>query len=96
MGMTAWSSTARRGSPPTTTDGEKSALLRVVREAVGDRAVVVAGVGTNDTAHTVELARQAAAAGAHGLLPSRRTTTSHRRTVWYRALRAAADATDLP
>ena len=45
------------GESPTTTDAEKETLLRAVVEAVGDRAQVVAGVGTNDTAHTVELAR---------------------------------------
>jgi len=39
-----------------------------VIEAVGGRAKVVAGVGTNDTAHTCELARQAEQAGADGLL----------------------------
>src|SRR5215472_15131009 len=52
------------GEAPTTTDEEKARLLRVVLEAVGDRAKVVAGVGTNITAHTVELARQAERAGA--------------------------------
>ena len=56
------------GESPTTTDGEKERLLRAVIEAVGDRAAVVAGVGTNDTAHTCELARQAERAGASGLL----------------------------
>ncbi len=56
------------GEAPTTTDAEKERLIRVVREAVGDRATVVAGVGTNITAHTQELARQAERAGAHGLL----------------------------
>jgi 4-hydroxy-tetrahydrodipicolinate synthase len=56
------------GESPTTTDEEKDALLRAVLEAVGDRARVVAGVGTNDTQHTVELARAAEKAGAHGLL----------------------------
>jgi 4-hydroxy-tetrahydrodipicolinate synthase len=56
------------GEAPTTTDEEKSRLIRVVLDAVGDRAKVVAGVGTNVTAHTVELARQAERAGAHGLL----------------------------
>jgi 4-hydroxy-tetrahydrodipicolinate synthase len=56
------------GESPTTTDAEKDALLRAVIEAVGDRAAVVAGVGTNDTAHTCELARQAERAGAAGLL----------------------------
>ena len=56
------------GEAPTTTDEEKSRLIKAVLEAVGDRATVVAGVGTNITAHTVELARQAERAGAHGLL----------------------------
>ena len=56
------------GESPTTTDGEKDRLLRTVLNAVGDRATIVAGVGTNDTAHTLELARQAELAGAHGLL----------------------------
>jgi len=56
------------GESPTTTDAEKHRLLRVVAEAVGDRATIVAGVGTNDTAHTCELARQAEDAGAAALL----------------------------
>ncbi len=56
------------GESPTTSDAEKTDLLRAVVDAVGDRAQVLAGVGTNDTAHTCELARQAAAAGADGLL----------------------------
>jgi 4-hydroxy-tetrahydrodipicolinate synthase len=56
------------GESPTTTDAEKESLVRAVVEAVGDRAHIVAGVGTNDTRHTVELARAAEKAGAHGLL----------------------------
>jgi 4-hydroxy-tetrahydrodipicolinate synthase len=56
------------GEAPTTTDAEKERLLRVVLDAVGGRAKVVAGVGTNITAHTIELARQAERAGVHGLL----------------------------
>ena len=56
------------GESPTTTDAEKETLLRAVVEAVGDRAKVVAGVGTNNTAHTLELAHAAQKAGAHGLL----------------------------
>jgi 4-hydroxy-tetrahydrodipicolinate synthase len=56
------------GEAPTTSDEEKSALLRAVVDAVGHRAHVVAGVGTNDTRHTVELARAAEKAGASGLL----------------------------
>jgi 4-hydroxy-tetrahydrodipicolinate synthase len=56
------------GESPTTSDAEKDRLLRVVIEAVGDRVPVVAGVGTNDTAHTCELALAAEQAGATGLL----------------------------
>lgn len=56
------------GESPTTTDDEKERLVRAVVEAVGDRAHVVAGVGTNDTRHTIELAHAAEKAGAHGLL----------------------------
>lgn len=84
------------GESPTTTDAEKADLVRVVDEAVGDRAHVIAGVGTNDTAHTVHLAQQARQAGADGLLvvtpyysrPSQEGVLAHFRTV--------ADATDLP
>ena len=56
------------GESPTTTDAEKDRLLRTVIEAVGSRVPGVAGVGTNDTAHTCELARAAERAGASGLL----------------------------
>ncbi|MFD0204104.1 MULTISPECIES: 4-hydroxy-tetrahydrodipicolinate synthase [Saccharothrix] len=56
------------GESPTTSDAEKADLVRAVVEAVGDRATVVSGAGTYDTAHSVHLAKQAEAAGAHGLL----------------------------
>ncbi|MFF3260550.1 4-hydroxy-tetrahydrodipicolinate synthase [Streptomyces sp. NPDC002932] len=56
------------GESPTTSDTEKATLLRAVREAVGPDVPVIAGIGTSDTQHTVELARQAERAGADGLL----------------------------
>ncbi len=56
------------GESPTTTVAEDGRLLSAVLEAVGDRATIVAGVGTNDTRHSIELAQQARKAGAHGLL----------------------------
>jgi 4-hydroxy-tetrahydrodipicolinate synthase len=56
------------GESPTTTDDEKVVLIRAVLDAVGDRARIIAGVGTYDTAHSVHLAKAAEAAGAHGLL----------------------------
>lgn len=55
------------GESPTLTDGEKLELLRAVRVAIPDHAVV-AGTGTNDTRHSVELSEQALAAGADALL----------------------------
>jgi 4-hydroxy-tetrahydrodipicolinate synthase len=56
------------GESPTTTDAEKFALLQAVIAEVGDRAKIIAGVGTFDTHHTIELAKQAEQAGASGLL----------------------------
>ena len=56
------------GESPTTTVTEDGRLLAAVLEAVGDRATVIAGVGTNDTRHSVQLAQQAKKSGAHGLL----------------------------
>jgi 4-hydroxy-tetrahydrodipicolinate synthase len=84
------------GESPTTSDAEKEQLVRAVVDAVGDRAHVVAGVGTYDTHHTVELAGQAEKAGARGLLvvtpyynkPPQAGLVHHFRTV--------ADATGLP
>jgi 4-hydroxy-tetrahydrodipicolinate synthase len=84
------------GESPTTADEEKVELLRVVVDAVGDRAHVVAGVGNNDTLHTVEIARQATQAGADALMvvtpyynrPPQEGVAQHFLTI--------AEATDLP
>ncbi len=84
------------GESPTVDPPEQSDLLRAVVGAVGDRASIVAGAGTNDTAHSVKLARNAEAAGAAGLLvvtpyyskPSQDAILAHFRTI--------ADATSLP
>ena len=84
------------GESPTTTDEEKAALIRAVVAAVGDRATIVAGAGTSDTAHSVHLAHQAQDAGAHGLLlvtpyysrPTQAGLIAHFTTI--------ADSTELP
>jgi len=84
------------GESPTTTTEEDGRLLRAVLEAVGDRATVVAGVGTNNTAHSVELAVQAEKLGAHGTLvvtpyynkPTQEGLAAH--------FEAVADAAGLP
>jgi 4-hydroxy-tetrahydrodipicolinate synthase len=84
------------GESPTTTDAEKTDLVRAVVQAVGDRAAVVAGAGTYDTAHSVTLARQAAQAGAHGLLVVTPYYSRPPQTGLIAHFTAVADATDLP
>ncbi|MGW0205610.1 4-hydroxy-tetrahydrodipicolinate synthase [Streptomyces sp. NPDC003233] len=84
------------GESPTTTDAEKTELVTAVREAVGDRVSLVAGVGSADTRHTVELALAAERAGADGVLvvtpyysrPPQQAVEAH--------FRAVADASGLP
>lgn len=84
------------GESPTTTDAEKISLLRAVLEAVGDRARIIVGAGSYDTAHSVHLAKACAAEGAHGLLvvtpyysrPPQEGLLAH--------FTAVADATPLP
>lgn len=83
------------GEASTTTPAEKAELVRVVRQAVGDDIHVVAGIGNNDTADSVDHARDAAKAGANGLLavvpyynkPPQAGVIAH--------FHAIADATDL-
>jgi 4-hydroxy-tetrahydrodipicolinate synthase len=84
------------GESPTTSDAEKSQLVRAVLEAVGGRAFVIAGVGTNDTHHSIELARQAEQAGAHGLLTVAPYYSKPPQEGLYRHFTAIADATPLP
>src|ERR687893_2828493 len=84
------------GESPTISDSEQHAVLEVVMDAVGDRATVIAGVGTNDTAHSIDKARSAAALGVHGLLV---VTPYYNRPPQEGLLRhftAVADSTDLP
>jgi 4-hydroxy-tetrahydrodipicolinate synthase len=56
------------GESATTTIAEDGRTLATVKDAVGDRVKIIAGVGTNDTRHSIELAEQAAKLGADGLL----------------------------
>jgi 4-hydroxy-tetrahydrodipicolinate synthase len=56
------------GESPTLADEEKLALFRAAVETVGDRATVIAGAGTYDTAHSVHLTREATQLGVDGIL----------------------------
>jgi 4-hydroxy-tetrahydrodipicolinate synthase len=84
------------GEASTLSDEERLSLIEAALEAVGDRATVVAGTGTNSTAHSIELTQQAHAAGAHAVLvvapyynkPPQRGIVEH--------FKAVAAATDRP
>ena len=84
------------GEAPTTSDEEKDRIIKVVLEAVGNKAKVIAGAGNNETSHSVEQALRAQKSGAHGLLvvtpyynkPPQAGIEAH--------FRAIADASDLP
>ncbi|WP_372594553.1 4-hydroxy-tetrahydrodipicolinate synthase [Actinotalea sp.] len=84
------------GEAPTTHAPEKADLVRAVVDAVGDRALVVAGAGSNDTVHAVRMAEKAAEAGAHGLLVVTPYYSRPSQEGVYRHTVAVADATDLP
>jgi 4-hydroxy-tetrahydrodipicolinate synthase len=84
------------GESPTTTDAEKLILLRAVLEAVGDRARIIAGAGTYDTAHSVHLAKACAAEGAHGLLVVTPYYSRPPQAGLLAHFTAVADATPLP
>lgn len=84
------------GESPTTTDDEKVALLEAVLEEVGDRARIIAGAGSYDTAHSVHLAKASAAAGAHGLLVVTPYYSKPPQAGLVAHFTAVADATELP
>jgi len=56
------------GESATLDDAEKLALLRAVREELGDEAQLIVGTGSNDTRHSVAATRAATEAGADAVL----------------------------
>ena len=88
--------TGTTGESPTISDAETRSVLRAVLDAVGDRAVVIAGVGTNDTAHSIDRARDAERIGAHGLLVVTPYYNKPPQAGLLRHFTSVADSTDLP
>jgi len=84
------------GESATTTDAEQERVVRTVVEAVGDRALVIAGASSNDTAHAVERATLAHKAGAHALLIVTPYYNRPQQEGVRRHLATVADATPLP
>jgi 4-hydroxy-tetrahydrodipicolinate synthase len=84
------------GESPTTTAAEKDELLRAVVDAVGNRAVVIAGAGSNDTAKSVESVRAAEKAGAAAVLAVTPYYNKPPQAGLVAHFLALADASDLP
>jgi|TARA_B110000503_G_C7114614_1_gene399736 4-hydroxy-tetrahydrodipicolinate synthase len=84
------------GEAATKTDAEDLALLQAVVEAVGDRATVIAGVGTNDTAHSISSAKAAQKAGVHALMASAPYYNRPPQQGIFEHFWAIADSTELP
>jgi 4-hydroxy-tetrahydrodipicolinate synthase len=84
------------GESPTTSAAEKDELLRAVIDAVGDRAVIVAGAGSNDTAKSIESVRLAQKAGAHAVLAVTPYYNKPPQAGLVAHFTALADASDLP
>ena len=84
------------GESPTLNDDEKVQMFRTVKQTVGERAVVIAGTGSNNTHPSIELTQKAAECGVDGIMlvvpyyskPSQEGLYQHFKTV--------AAATDLP
>ena len=87
---------ATTGEAATMPDEEHLATIRTVVEYVNGRVPVIAGTGSNDTAHGIKLTREATAIGADALL---HVTPYYNKTSQegiYRHFKAMAEATDLP
>lgn len=84
------------GESPTTTTAEKLDLLKAVKEEVGDRAKIMAGAGTNNTAASIELARASADAGADSLLLVTPYYSKPNQEGVFQHFKAISEATDLP
>lgn len=84
------------GESPTLSSEEKVELFRVVKEAVGKNAIVYAGIGSNSTANSVALARQAVATGVDGLMAVVPYYNKPSQEGMYQHFRTIAEATELP
>ncbi|MFD1504172.1 4-hydroxy-tetrahydrodipicolinate synthase [Georgenia yuyongxinii] len=84
------------GESPTTHQPEKDDLVRAVVDAVGARAMIIGGAGSNDTAHAVRIAQGAERSGARGVLVVSPYYNRPSQEGVYRHIKAVADAVDLP
>ncbi len=84
------------GESPALTGPEKQNLLAVVKETVGDKAKIIMGAGTNNTAGTIEEIRQAKQGGADGVMLVVPYYNKPSQEGLYEHFRQAATSSDLP
>lgn len=84
------------GEAPTLTTPEKIDLFRVVKQAIGDRATVVAGTGNNDTADSIEITAQVAGMGMDAVMLTGPYYNKPSQEGFYQHFKAIAVTTDLP
>lgn len=84
------------GESPTLSDAEKLEMFRTVKKAVGSRAVVIAGTGSNDTRHCIELTKQAEECGVDGIMLVVPYYSKPSQEGLYRHFKAVAAQTSLP
>ena len=87
---------ATTGEAATMPDEEHLATIRAVVEYVNGRVPVIAGTGSNDTAHGIKLAKEATAIGADALLAVTPYYNKASQEGIFRHFAATAEATDLP
>ncbi|MBS1702118.1 MAG: 4-hydroxy-tetrahydrodipicolinate synthase [Armatimonadetes bacterium] len=84
------------GESPTTTEAEKLKLIEELLDEVGDRAAIVAGCGTYNTAESVHMTKEATARGVHGIMIVNPYYNKPGQRGLYAHYKACAEATELP
>lgn len=84
------------GESPTLSSSEKIKLFEAVLDAIGDRAAVIAGTGSYNTAEAIALTKKAEAVGVHGALLVAPYYNKPPQEGLYRHFRAIAESTKLP
>lgn len=84
------------GESATLSDGEKTELFRVSREAIPENMAFLAGTGSNDTTHAVALSQAAEGCGADGLLVVSPYYNKATEDGLYRHYEAIAQAVHIP
>ncbi len=88
--------TGTTGEAPLLTNDEKARLWEEVKQELGPNAAVIAGAGTNDTRHSIELAHLAEKAGADAVLAVAPYYLRPPQEGIYQHMRAIAESTSLP